>query len=217
LLRSVTRNGDLDAAIAVQRELNTAKGKTETISGGKITSALKALKARYEADMRTASKPIQSRYITALEDLQTSLTKRGDLSSALAVRQEVRSVKQNSTSQTAGGLTQVAEANPKMADLIQPRTVWVGDGENARLTLTITERRGETFRASFEVGSKIIREVSGTIKNGKLTWNARDVHVIKGTRGGDNVGIVNGDKIDFEWRSATGGKGTFTLQRTKSP
>ena len=38
------------------------------------------------------------------------------------------------------------------------------------------------------------------------------VRAIKGGVGGDNFGTVNGDSIDFVWRSETGGNGTFALK-----
>ena len=118
LLRSTTKNGDLDAALAVQHELNTAKGKAGTVSGGKITPELAALKSRYEADVQTASEALQSRYFAALEALQDSFTKRGQLPAALAVRQELSTLKPvaHSPDPTATGQSPAAklpiDANP---------------------------------------------------------------------------------------------------------
>jgi len=100
------------------------------------------------------------------------------------------------------------------ADPFQPNSVWVNAAQ--KLTLTVIERKGEKFLARFESGDKIVREVSGTVKDGKVTWLAKDVRAIKGKVGGDNQGTITKDKdgnlIDFVWRHADGPSGTFTLR-----
>lgn len=212
LLRSTSKGGDLDAAVAVKQELDAAKGKSGTVTGGKVTAELTTLKSSYEASVQAASESIQSRYITALGTLQDNFTKSGNLPAALAVRQEISATKPQTSSGTANVPSQIPEAIVQTNDLIQPRSVWIGDPNNI---LTITERQGENFRAKFLVGSNIIREVKGTIKDNKLTWYAKDVRAVQGGQGGDNFGTVNGDKIDFVWRSDNGANGTFALKQKK--
>ncbi|MBX9585158.1 MAG: hypothetical protein K2X87_33035, partial [Gemmataceae bacterium] len=98
------------------------------------------------------------------------------------------------------------------------KSVWARD--NPRGVLTVTERKGERFTATFEVGNDIERVVTGTIKDGKLSWLARDVRVVRGGGpGGDNHGTLgsdeSGEKIDFVWRGDNGSTGTFTLRLRK--
>jgi len=95
----------------------------------------------------------------------------------------------------------------------QVRSVWVSD--NPAMSLTVTERRGGTFRARFLIGEKIDRDVIGTIKDNKLTWLGKDAKALKGTPGNDNYGTITNDQIDFVWRNDTGGSGTFTLRLHK--
>ncbi len=99
-------------------------------------------------------------------------------------------------------------------DPFQPKSVWVNVGQ--KMTLTVLERNGEKFLAHFEIGDVIDREVTGTVKDGKLSWLAKDVRAIKGDAGGDNQGTITSDKvgdmIDFVWRIDKGGSGTFSLR-----
>ncbi|MEO0018300.1 MAG: hypothetical protein RLZZ522_1583, partial [Verrucomicrobiota bacterium] len=85
MVRAITKSGDLDAALAVQQELNAIKGVGGTATGGKVTPELTALKSLYEANVQTASEAIQIRYIKSLETLQDKFTKDGNLTAALAV------------------------------------------------------------------------------------------------------------------------------------
>jgi hypothetical protein len=103
--------------------------------------------------------------------------------------------------------------NPNLlvSDPVQLNSIWVGDGPSK--VLTITERREETFRGKFEVGDSIIREVSGTIKDGKLSWTSKDVRTVKGGPGGDNSGVVIGNKIEFTYTDTKGQSGSFTLKK----
>jgi hypothetical protein len=99
-------------------------------------------------------------------------------------------------------------------DLLQPGTVWIKTGPG-HSRLTVLERKGESIRARFELNPNNVRVVSGTVKDGKFWWLARDVQAIKGGVGADNTGTINGDQIDFEYQDATGKGGTFTLKLDK--
>jgi WD40 repeat protein len=101
-------------------------------------------------------------------------------------------------------------------DLFQEGSVWVGT-EGKDWTLTVGERRGDTFRGQFRQSSLIDRQVSGTIKDGKISWLARDVKAIKGGQGGDNEGTLKGDTIDFAWHDAKGHSGAFSLHLQQAP
>jgi hypothetical protein len=54
---------------------------------------LESLKARYEADVNAALKPIKARYEQQLQALQKTLTTKGDLNGALAVKEVIDSLK----------------------------------------------------------------------------------------------------------------------------
>jgi serine/threonine protein kinase len=97
---------------------------------------------------------------------------------------------------------------PKVDSLVQPNSVWVND--DGTLTLTIRERRGGEFRATFSL-RRLDREVTGTIKNGKLSWLAQNVQAANGNIGGDNSGTIHGETIDFEWKDPNGSSGRYTL------
>ncbi len=101
------------------------------------------------------------------------------------------------------------------ADPFAEKSVWVNTG-TIRQVLTVIERKGENFRARFEVGTAIDREVSGQVKGGKVSWLAKDVKAATGLPGGDNAGTLvrdkEGDRIDFAWQQGTA-SGAFTLRR----
>jgi hypothetical protein len=59
----------------------------------KDSPELKALRDQYQGDVAAAVKPIQERYIIRLETLLRTCTQRGDLSGALAVQQELQTLK----------------------------------------------------------------------------------------------------------------------------
>ncbi len=107
-------------------------------------------------------------------------------------------IKELTSAKTAPAPVQPVPAPP--ADPFQPMSVWI-DGRG--MTLTVTERKGEIFRARFVIGAGIIREVTGTVKDGKLSWLAKDVRVIKGAAGDDNQATITSDKdgelLDFTY------------------
>ncbi len=96
-------------------------------------------------------------------------------------------------------------------DLLQPGSVWKADQVNR--TFTVMERTGERLRANFVVGNDT-REIRGTIKDGQLSWLARDVRMIRGSdRGGDNVGKILDREIAMTWSRPGGPEhGTFKLR-----
>ena len=217
LLKTITKSGDLDAALAVQQDLSAAKGTTATVSGGKVTPELTVLRTRFDADVQTASEGIQTRYIAALETLQESFTKRNNLPAALAVRQELNATKPQGATTGATTALSVSPLGRAPDDVVQPGAVWLTDVPTNGLTssLTITERQGETFKGRYEwPGMK--REFTGTIKDGKLSWLSKDVRTVRGNPGWDNFGTIQGDKIDFVARSADGKTATFSMHKKTS-
>jgi Caspase domain len=100
-------------------------------------------------------------------------------------------------------------ANAK--DPFQPNSVWMGGTSK----LTVTEREGASFRARFEIGQNIDREIKGTVRAGKVRWFARDVRAVRGKVGGDNTGTImsdeRGDRIDFIHSRQGKKEGEFTL------
>jgi Domain of Unknown Function (DUF1080) len=132
------------------------------------------------------------------------------------------------------GRTDVAEkttprksANSKVADALQPGTVWTGEHirtqqdnrEPFPVTFRLLERKGETFKARFE-GPNNIREVRGNIKDGRIGWLAKNVTVIKGDKGFDSSGTIQGEEISLKYSgiAVTNGEpvsGTVTLRLEK--
>ena len=114
-------------------------------------------------------------------------------------------------------------AKIKVADALQPGTIWIGkrfhfmDGtkkpKEASATLTVRERTGETFRARYVVGDSI-REISGTIKDGQIGWFADDVRVVKGARGLSHLGMIRGEQITITF-SGNSSNGTVKMHLAK--
>jgi len=113
---------------------------------------------------------------------------------------------------TRGGGRSIENDKSPPTDTLQVGSVWVGGDLNHKLT--ITERKGENFRGRF-TASVFDREVTGIVKEGRISWNAKDVTASKGGPGGDNVGVARGERIDFTWRDG-GNTGKFSLRLQKS-
>ncbi len=101
-----------------------------------------------------------------------------------------------------------------LTDPFQLKSVWVNDGQ--AMTLTVMERKGEMFRARFVIGNNLDREVTGTVKDGKVSWLAKDVRVIKGGAGLDNQATITSDKdgdlLDFTFGDKGRIVGAFVLR-----
>ena len=108
----------------------------------------------------------------------------------------------------------VGPTPPAPADPFQTSSVWVNNG--MKMTLTVTERNGETFRAHFEDTIDIEREVTGTVKDGKLSWLAKDVRATKGGPGHDNQATITRDAdgylLDFTYGPNGRTIGAFVLR-----
>ena len=110
-------------------------------------------------------------------------------------------------------------ATTKAADALQPGTVWTGThflktADNPEplaipASLAVLERAGEIFKARYEVGAHI-RDIRGTIKDGRITWLARDVQVIKGHQGPDTQGTIQGEEISLTLSGVRPSDGTLT-------
>lgn len=109
----------------------------------------------------------------------------------------------------------VTPGDPSKTKLFKEKSVW----KSENMTLTVLKCNGEKFEARLELGDKISREIKGTIKDGKVSWLAKDVRAVKGNAGGDNSGTIAtdkiGEKIDFVWHDDNGESGTFTLRLSK--
>ena len=122
-------------------------------------------------------------------------------------------IKEPTPSKTAPAPKQPVSAKP--ADPFQDKSVWAGD-ESTKM-LTVIERKGESFRARWVVGSNE-QEVNGTVKDDKIFWLAKDVRNVKGNGGkGNNHGTLSidkdGEKIDFTYEVIDSDKsGTFVLR-----
>lgn len=183
--------GDLKALEMLQAELKAFEGSGQLPKSVPVKS--------YESQLRTARAKLEMAYELAVK----LYTKDGEIALAKVAQRELDEFKK------AGS---VGASTP--ADPFKVKSVWV-DNE-ARQVLTVTERKGEKFTATFQIGDRFERVVTGTIKDGKLNWLSKDVRVVRGGPGGDNHGTLSsdkiGDKIDFVWRGDNGGSGTFTLR-----
>ncbi len=87
------------------------------------------------------------------------------------------------------------------------------------MTLTVLERKGETFHARFVIGNSLERMVTGTVKDGKVSWLAKDVRVIKGGPGADNQATItrdkDGDLLNFTYGDKGRTIGAFVLRLKK--
>ena len=97
-------------------------------------------------------------------------------------------------------------------------SVWVGD----KRALIVTECKDDAFTATFKIGSKLDRIVTGIVKNGKIGWLAKDVNMVVGDNKGSNYDgtltrDMDGDKIIFEYNASNDSKVTFTLRLINGP
>ena len=60
-----------------------------------------------------------------------------------------------------------------LADAFIAKSVWVN--EATRMTFTVLERKGERFRARFEIAGTIDREIAGQVHGDTVSWRAKDV------------------------------------------
>jgi hypothetical protein len=81
--------------------------------------------------------------------------------------------------------TKQAATDNERIDSFKQNSVWSDGG----VKLTVIERRGETFRARLEC-NEWARNIKGSIKDGQVTWLAKDVQPITGGVGGDNYGTI---------------------------
>jgi len=143
-MRALTKSGELDAAIAVQQELNAVKGTPGNVSGGKVTPELTALKSKYESEVQMASEALQVRYVKALETLQETYTKRGNLDAAVAVRQEVTNTR---TGQLSSFLSDTKWLAHPEGGFIKEIT-FTKDGKLVR-----TDSNNQTYQVAYQLGS----------------------------------------------------------------
>lgn len=98
MLRTAKDSGDLDASLSIENELKMAKATGGTATGGADGSELATRRTRYQKDIQEILTPIQARFVEELEKLQALYTKRGQLESALEIREELNAAKSLSSS-----------------------------------------------------------------------------------------------------------------------
>lgn len=118
------------------------------------------------------------------------------------------SIKPAATTRPPG--TETTPMPPPADDLFQVKSVWISD--KPMRVFTVTERKGEKFTATFTIGEKNERVVTGTIVNGKISWLAKDVRAVRGAVGPDTHGTLVGNKIELTWQNAKGGSVTATFR-----
>jgi hypothetical protein len=104
-----------------------------------------------------------------------------------------------------------------VVDAFRPGSVWISFQNNkaTKGTFTVLERKGENFKAMFEVNENNIREVKGTIKDNKIHWNAKDTRPLKGGQGADNHGTIKGEEIAMTFSVQGQHRGDFVLKLKK--
>ncbi len=134
------------------------------------------------------------------------------------------------------GKTAVQESNASgdsrdaSGDPFQVGSIWLDHDSKDGKMLTVTKRNGDQFTArvsmSFLFGKEWVsceREVTGTIRDGSISWLAKDVRIIRangtGGAGGDNFGTLGSDesgyKIDFVSPIAGADAITYTVRLSK--
>ncbi len=109
------------------------------------------------------------------------------------------------------GVRPAAAAAP--SDVAQPGATWDAEGGNG--WFTILERKGEWFRGHYERdGGKIIREMTGAVKDDFIFWRHEDQRVLAGHGSGDWYCKFDGDKLYVNTYNGDGtAKYTMTLRR----
>ena len=98
-------------------------------------------------------------------------------------------------------------AKKDIKDVFQPGSIWKGEQirtveGNSRsfpISFVVREREGDKFKARLEVGPNV-REVNGSIRDGRISWLAKDVRLIEGGhQGHDHTGTIRGEEILLEY------------------
>lgn len=87
MVNALTRKGDLDDALAVQKEMKNPGANKEPVEK---PAEFVAAKATYESAVKAKASVIQQNFILQLESLTKTLSQRADLAGALAVKAEVQ-------------------------------------------------------------------------------------------------------------------------------
>jgi len=107
--------------------------------------------------------------------------------------------------------TKKKPAATQAADAVTAGSVWTGtltdkNGKTSPIEVRITERRGADFTGKFFANGNLVREIKGTIRNGRISWLG-----IKG--GGEpNQGQIDGNRMEITY--GPGGKGNGTMSLT---
>jgi hypothetical protein len=102
------------------------------------------------------------------------------------------------------------------ADPFQPGSVWESPAGTGDRVFTLLERDGERFKAMFVLG-KIVREIHGTIRDGRVRWRASDVRAIAGGQGHDQAGDIKGREMAMVFTDPATGRvdGRYALELRK--
>ncbi len=111
---------------------------------------------------------------------------------------------------------------PIKSDPFVVNSVWTGMEGGVKQTLTVLERNGEKFKARYVADlGPIIREVRGTVKDGKIEWFARDAVAISGNAGGDMIGTLGEEDgkpiLITKWKMGQKEGGTTLRLKTNDP
>ncbi len=106
------------------------------------------------------------------------------------------------------------------SDVFQVGTVWVGTGPGGNgWTVNVMERTMDGFKARFRIGNNIVRDVRGEVADNRISWTARDIHVVKGPQlkggGGSVFGIFHGTEIHLKNNNPNAKATALVLHRTR--
>jgi hypothetical protein len=101
---------------------------------------------------------------------------------------------------------------PGSADRFAQGSVWRStNNRGGPLEVIVLERDGDNFRAEMRGNGRHLRNIEGTVANGKITWQGA---AGESNPGGYNVGVIKDNSIQVRWFSSpnsTVPRGAFTL------
>ena len=151
--------------------------------------ALEAVRAEFEAFRKEGTLP-KSVPIASYESSMKLSRIRLDSAFKSCIKDLIKSDRVEEAKEVQAQLETLVQAQYKNVDPFQQNTLWIGNFNMLDMGIQVTHRDGEKFKARFVHGPDVIRDVIGTIKEGRFIWLANDVKAIKGGQGADFSGTV---------------------------
>jgi len=191
--------GDLKTLEAVRAELEVFRNEGSLPKLVPLTI--------YDSSLKSARTKLENVYLGAIK----TYTQKDKLDEAKALQKELDEFR-----------APKAVAEKPNADPLQPNSVWVAIENGAEVSrMTIKQRDKESFVAEV-ISTKLNSEkvVTGNIKEGKISWLAKDSKVVKGKAGANEEGELAKDPagyvLNMTWRgTAGGGSGKYQFRLVK--